>query len=145
MHTLKLIGITIPACLAIDLFWLGVVMTPFYSRELGDLARRDPTSGGLAPRWGAAALVYLLIPLGVVLFVGPKFGPGSTPWSSLGWGALFGLVLYGVYDLTNRAVLDKWTLRVTIGDMLWGCTLCGVTALIGHFADKWLRGPLANS
>ena len=60
MSAWKLFLIVAPAFLAVDLLWLGVVMKDFYSRELGDLARR--VEGALAPRWGAAALVYLMIP-----------------------------------------------------------------------------------
>lgn len=56
---------------------------------------------------GAAILVYLLIPLGVVLFVRPAVGTSSSLWVAFVWGSVFGLVLYGVYDLTNRAILEK--------------------------------------
>jgi hypothetical protein len=35
-------------------------------------------------------------------------------------GALFGLVLYSVYDLTNLAVLEKWTARMALADMALG-------------------------
>jgi uncharacterized membrane protein len=55
------------------------------------------------------------------------------------WGSVFGLVLYGVYDLTNRAILEKWSLRMTVADILWGMLLCGTTALIMQVADRWLK------
>ena len=63
MQTSKLLAIMLPIFLFIDLLWLGVVMKGFYSHELGELARRHGTA--LAPRWGAAVLVYLLIPGGL--------------------------------------------------------------------------------
>jgi uncharacterized membrane protein len=136
MQSWKLFAIVAPICLLMDLLWLGIAMKGFYSQELGDLARRQGAS--LAPRWGAALLVYLLIPGGIVLFVRPLLVVNSSGWQAFGWGALFGLVVYGVYDLTNLAVLDKWTIRLTICDMLWGCVLCGTTSVITRLVDRWL-------
>ncbi len=136
MQTWKLFAIVLPIFLLIDLFWLGVVMKALYSHELGELARRH--GAVLAPRWGAAMLVYLLIPGGIVLFVRPHLGANGTAWQAFGWGALFGLVLYGVYDLTNLAVLEKWTVRMTLADMTWGCVLCGMISVVMKFVDRWL-------
>ena len=83
-------------------------------------------------------MVYLLIPGGLVLFVRPLLGVNATAWQAIGWGALYGLVLYGVYDLTNLAVLEKWTVRMTLADIVWGCVLCGTISVIMRFADGWL-------
>ncbi len=136
MKSITLFLILLPIFLLIDLIWLGVIMKSFYAAELGDLARRQGSA--LAPRWGAAILVYLLIPAGVVLFVRPLLGENSSLLQTFGWGAIFGLVLYGVYDLTNLAILDKWTLRMTIADIIWGGVLCGTTSVIMRFIERWL-------
>lgn len=129
----KLLAIVVPIFLALDLFWLGLIMKDFYARELGDLARRQ--AGSLAPRWGAALLVYVLIPIGLVLFAAPH--DGATWASAIGRAALFGLVLYGVYDLTNFAVLEKWTLRMTLADIAWGTTLCGILGTVMQACTRW--------
>ena len=129
MRTAKLFGIVLLACLLADLCWLGLLMGRFYSRELGDLARRE--GDALAPRWWAAGWVYVLIPFGLVLFVRPRVAAPCTALAAGLWGAAFGLVLYGVYDLSNLAVLEKWTVRLTVADIVWGCVLCGgLSALI---------------
>ena len=49
-----------------------------------------------------------------------------------------GLVIYGVYDLTNYAVLRGWTLKVTLLDIGWGTFACGVLSLLLHGLDRWL-------
>ena len=138
MQNLKSFAIllVLPIFLLIDLLWLGIVMKGFYSRELGELARRQ--GDALAPRWGAALLVYLLIPGGIVLFVRPLLGENATAVQAFGWGAAFGFVLYGVYDLTNLAVLDKWTVRMTLADIAWGCVLCGITAVVMRLLERCL-------
>lgn len=134
MPNWKLFAILLPIFLLIDLLWLGVVMKGFYSAELGDLGRRQ--GAALAPRWGAAVLVYLLIPAGIVLFVRPLVGANAALWQAFGWGAVYGLVLYGVYDLTNLAVLEKWTVRMTVADIVWGCVLCGTISTVMKLVDR---------
>jgi uncharacterized membrane protein len=136
MQGWKVFAVLLPIFLAIDLLWLGVVMKGFYSAELGELARRQGTA--LAPRWGAALLVYLLIPAGLVLFVRPALGGDVALGQVFAFGALYGLVLYGVYDLTNLAVLDKWTVRMTVADIAWGCVLCGTSSVIMRAIERRL-------
>ncbi len=135
MQTCKLFGVVTAFVVLADIVWL-FLMKGFYSRELGELMRR--TSEGLAPRWGAALFVYVLIPAGVVLFVRPHLGGTATATHALGWGALFGLILYGVYDLTNLATLEKWPLSVTLADLAWGGSLCALASLVMFTAEKWL-------
>lgn len=127
MSFIKLYGVILAIFLVLDLVWLGVVMKDFYSREIGELARRN--GAALAPRWAAAVPVYLLIPLGIVVFVRPLIGDGAPVWHAFGLGALYGLILYGVYDLTNLAVIEKWTIRMTVADLIWGCVLCGTISV----------------
>jgi uncharacterized membrane protein len=136
MKSITLFLILLPVFLVIDLLWLGVIMKSFYAAELGDLARRQ--GAALAPRWGAAILVYLLIPAGIVLFVRPLLGESATFLLAFGWGVLFGLVLYGVYDLTNLAILEKWRLRMTIADIAWGGVLCGTISVAMLAIERWL-------
>ena len=54
----------------------------------------------------------------------------SSAVLALGQGALFGLMAYATYDLTNLAVLNGFTLRIALIDLAWGTVLSGVTAWI---------------
>lgn len=136
MSAWKLFLVVASVVLCIDLLWLGVVAKSFYDAEIGGLARRTGTS--LAPRWPAAILVYLLIPAGIVLFVRPAMGEHASIWRALTWGATFGLVVYGVYDFTNRAILESWSLRLTLADLAWGCMLCAIGASAMWLTERWL-------
>jgi uncharacterized membrane protein len=101
LNTLKLLalfGLTLVTFLALDALWLGVIARKLYSRELGHL---------LAPnvRWGAAVIFYLLYVTGLLaLVVLPRAGSPLLHVALL--GALFGLVAYATYDLTNLATLS---------------------------------------
>jgi uncharacterized membrane protein len=57
------------------------------------------------------------------LFVHPRAASGELG-SYLLWGAVYGAIVYGVYDLTNRAVLEKFSLTMTVADLGWGTFLC---------------------
>lgn len=133
MTALKTYGLLVPFMLLFDLLWLGLIMKDFYANEIGELMRRSGTA--LAPRWGAALLVYLLIPAGLILFVRPLIGANSTSGMVFLKGATFGLVLYGVYDLTNLAILEKWTMLVTIVDIVWGGAICGISSVAMQWID----------
>ena len=125
-----------PIFLAIDLLWLGVIMSGFYKAEMGPLLRRS--GAAMAPIWWAAFLVYILIPLGLVIFVLPRLPLEASAALAFAWGALYGLILYEVYDFTNYALVAGWPLRLTLADIAWGGTICGLAAVIAAALRRWL-------
>jgi uncharacterized membrane protein len=127
-YYVKVFFCTMAILAAIDFIWLGLVANRLYSSQLGNMAFR----------WPAAAMVYILLPLGLVLFILPKLGTGLRAKSLL-WGALFGLVVYGVYDLTNLALLPQWSPMMTIIDILWGMFLYAIVSLIIGHLEKFFR------
>jgi uncharacterized membrane protein len=133
----KLLAVVVPVVILLDYVWIGRVMYGFYDAEFGPIARRN-AAGGIAPRWPAVLMVYLVIPAAIILFVRPHLGPDSSLPTAFAWGAAFGLALYGVYDLTNYSLLDRWSLRLTLIDMAWGAVLCGTSAAAMHLAEGWI-------
>ena len=51
-------------------------------------------------------------------------------------GALFGLIVYGVYNAANYSLLKDWPISVALIDTLWGTALCGVVAVSAYMVDK---------
>ena len=135
--TIKIYLLCLPFTLLLDYIWLAKLMQGFYISELGPYARVRGTT--IIPVYWAAAIVYLLLPLGIVLFALPRVDPEHLVASSLAWGALFGLVVYGVYDLTNMSTLERWPVRMVWGDIGWGCFLCGVTTCFAALVSQWLQ------
>lgn len=119
--------VLIPFLAALDLVWLGGVMSGFYRSELGSMLRlRGDSIDALV--W-AGAVVYLLIAAGIALFVLPRAAAGKNRLrSALGWGFAYGAILYGVYDFTNLAILAHWPLTVVAVDVVWGGVLCAAGA-----------------
>ena len=137
LHTFKIYLLCLPFTLLLDYIWLAKLMQGFYIKELGPYARVRGTT--IIPVYWAAGLVYLLLPLGIVLFALPKVDPQHLAASSLVWGALFGLVVYGVYDMTNMSTLENWPVRMVWVDICWGCFLCGVTTLFAALVSRWMK------
>ncbi len=127
MRWLKTIAVTFGLLLLMDLLWLGWLARDYYFEQLGDLARHEGER--FAPNWVSGMLVYILIPTGLLLFVLPRLQPPCSLGKAWCWGALFGIVLYGVYDLTNHAVLDHWPVSIVILDLVWGAILCGTVSV----------------
>ena len=128
---LRQFGIAIVSFILLDALWLGFVMNAFYKRHLAPLARMS--GDNLAPIWPAAALVYPLLAAGVTVFV---LGRARTPLEALALGALLGLVIYGVYDLTNYSTLRHWSLTLVMVDIAWGAVLCGSTAWLTAYLTR---------
>lgn len=113
--------------LALDALWLGLVARALYQREFGALLLDRPNMA-------AAAAFYALYLGGVVFFaVKPALEGGGWTRAVL-HGALFGLVAYATYDLTNLATLRGFPARVVLPDLLWGATVTAVAAFAGHAA-----------
>ena len=114
-ETIKLAALGALAFMLLDGVWLGVVMKNFYRTRLAPIVRL--ADGGIAPNWPAAVVVYVLLGTGIALFVIPR---APTAPLAAAHGALFGLVVYGVYDFTNYSTLRQWPFVLTIADVAWG-------------------------
>lgn len=123
---IKLYAIALPIFIVIDMVWLGFVANKFYKNQIGFLMKPDIN-------WTAAIIFYLLFIVGLVLFViAPAIEKGSWMYALL-LGALFGLITYATYDLTNLATIKNWPLLVTIVDLAWGATLGATVSVITYF------------
>jgi uncharacterized membrane protein len=78
-------------------------------------------------RLWAGVLVWMLMALGLILFILPRAHSWQT---ALLYGALFGLVAYGIYDLTNHAFLVQWPLVVVAVDIAWGIFLYAAVSVL---------------
>ena len=126
-----LYGICVAVFFALDFVWLSTATTRVYQRFLGDLLAKQP-------RLGVAAAFYLLYVVGIVaLAVLPGLREGSVV-GALWRGALFGLLAYATYDLTNLSTIRDWPWQVSAIDMAWGTTLNALVAVAGYYAGRWL-------
>jgi uncharacterized membrane protein len=127
----RLYAVALVTFVVMDLLWLGVVARSFYRAQLGHLMRADVN-------WAAAIAFYLVFALGLVALVVWPAMERETLTKALLLGALFGLVTYGAYDLTNLATLEGFPLRMAVVDMIWGMGLCSGISGITYLASTRL-------
>lgn len=137
MNYIKLFLVTLPIFTVLDFLWLGVISKNFYFNNIGMLMRIK--NGQMDPNWTATILVYLVLVLGVVVFVLPRFIGLPIDFKVFLYGALLGLVVYGVYDLTNLALLKGWPVNIVIADILWGMFVYGTTSFLAATAARWFK------
>jgi uncharacterized membrane protein len=134
MELVKQWGAGLLVFVLVDAVWLGVVANTFYKRELGPLLRQHP-NGNLDPRILPAALLYALLVLGVALFALPRARAGAMGEAVL-WSAVFGVIAYSVYDLTNYSTKQGFPLKVVVVDMIWGGIICAAAGAAMHAVGR---------
>ena len=122
---IKLFLIALAVFFAIDMIWLVFVAKSFYHKHIGFLMKPDIN-------WIAAIVFYLLFIAGLVTFVISPAVEKHSWLHALLLGALFGLVTYATYDLTNLATLKDWPVLVTIVDLIWGTVLSASISVITY-------------
>lgn len=126
---LKLYFTTFSVFIAIDMLWLGIIAKNFYTKQIGFLMKTNIN-------WISAIIFYLIFIFGLVIFViNPSLEKNSLRQVIL-LGALFGLITYGTYDLTNLATIKNWPIIITIIDLFWGMFLATITSLISFIVAK---------
>lgn len=101
--------------ISIDSFWFSGITKSFYKSQLGALASYTPT--GMNIRIIPALLSWSLLVIASIFFVLPQT---ANLFEALYKGALLGLVVYGVYNTANRAILTHWPILLMLGDTAWG-------------------------
>ena len=96
----------------LDFLWLGFVAKKVYYSQMGSLLLEKPNMALAHNSLGRAA----------------------------GYGALFGLVAYATYDLTNLAVLKGYSPTIAVIDLAWGMVITAAAASAAYLAVQyWAR------
>ena len=108
----------------LDFIWLSYATKIVYRPNIGNLLLEKPI-------FSAAIAFYLLYAIGLSLLVIRPAMTSESVITAIWMGAVFGLITYGTYDLTNLATLKGWSLSVTLIDMFWGATLTAISSGFG--------------
>ena len=107
--------------LALDALWLGLVARGFYMSRIGGLILDNP-------RWGVAAVFYLLFIVGLVYFaISTGITTGNATTAGIN-GALFGFFAYLTYNATNLSTLKGWDQTLAVVDTAWGAFIGGAVS-----------------
>jgi uncharacterized membrane protein len=122
--------ITLILFASIDSLWLFTT-SAIYKKHLTHLLSADIN-------WIGVLLFYPLYALGLYVFVIKQFKPDQSLINLFLHGALFGIIAYGTYDLTNYATLKDWPAFLVVVDVLWGAFISGLVSVGTVSILKWL-------
>lgn len=118
--------------LVMDAIYVGLSREYYLGRVAGiaGAAPKDAVKVGLC-----ALAAYALMALGWATIVVPSVRKGRV-LAAAKTGALYGLVLYGVFNATTGAMFDKWGWTVMARDTAWGtASIAAYTAVYAKFAS----------
>ena len=124
-------GLTLIVFLIVDLVWLGIIAKNLYSKYLGEFMTDSIN-------WTAAIIFYLIFVAGLLIFVIYPSVEKNSVTQVLILGALFGIITYSTYDLTNLATLKGWPIQIVIIDIIWGSVLSTIVSLSGYYVVKFV-------
>jgi len=135
IHFIKVWLSAVPLIALVDFVWFSLIAGKFYDKYMGTFVSR--TDGSIDIKLFPALLVYLALSFGVTFFVLPKVASVENLGHVFLVGAVFGLITYAIYDLTNYAFLTNWSLTLSLVDMSWGFVIGGIATVIIRYLDKF--------
>lgn len=109
--------------LIFDCIWFSFSLESLYKPMFLQIQQKP-----LRFRLWSGIIVWFLIALGITFII--RFFCIKNIFYSLWIGLLTGFIIYGVYNFTNYSTFEKYTLKVTIFDTLWGTFLVGIVTFI---------------
>jgi uncharacterized membrane protein len=109
-----------------DLFYLKTT-SKYFEKQIF-LIQKTPMTLDLT----SALFCYLFLSFGLYYFI-------IKSNKSLIDAFLLGLVIYGVFDTTNKALFSKWKWITVLFDTLWGGVLFLLTTYIYTKADQYFN------
>lgn len=106
-----------------------------FSKMVGKIQNGEP----MIPKIFPAILAFLVLAFGIYYFIIEKVRDNNILIDSLKYGFVFGFVVYAVYDFTNLATLNNYSIKVTIIDILWGSTLAFLVTVLTKFTIKLFK------
>jgi len=133
MQYLAVFGATLLAFVCLDVAWIVLVGNAFFNSQLGALLRSKPDLV-------VSAALYLIYAAGLVYLAVMPASCKLSAKGAAGRGAVLGLTAYATFDLTNLAIIQGWTLAVSLVDISWGTLASALASFVGcqvarHSAD----------
>ncbi|MFT5897870.1 MAG: putative membrane protein [Glaciecola sp.] len=120
-----------------DALWLGVIAADIYQQEMQGMLRSS------YPVWPWLTFYLIYASSIAILAVQPSLKPLMQEKSCTksimlvaSRGFILGLAAYGAYNLTNYAILQNWSLKISLIDWTWGCIITSCSATFAAFCVK---------
>ena len=115
----------------IILFLDGIVLTSL--KKLWNTTVMNVQHHKLVFNMKYAFVSYILLVYGLYFFVYKHITKKNWINESIINGFIFGLIVYGVFDMTNLAIFKNYSLFTGLIDMLWGSLLMSITSFLTYY------------
>jgi len=126
-----MIVIAIIAMLALDAIWMTLNKSR-YQKLVQDVQKKVMNIKIIS-----AICAYILMITGLVYIICPLVRANKVIDANnnkfiiaLKYGGLFGLVVYGIFNATNYAIFENYSMSTAVIDTLWGCLLYTIVTYI---------------
>lgn len=110
--------------LTLDYLYLGGILKDPFLKMVKKIQKKEGNVN-----YVYTAVVYILIITGIHYFIIREKRSGFDAF-------LLGSIIYGIFDFTNLAIFDDYSLTLAIHDTLWGGTLFFLTTKIYDYLVK---------
>jgi uncharacterized membrane protein len=105
---------------SIDFIYLNVIKN-YFSNQI-KLIQNEP----IKINFLAILLCYIFLIFGINYFI-------IKPKRSVNDAFLLGIIIYGVFETTNKSLFSKWSWLTVVIDTLWGGILFALTTFLTTF------------
>lgn len=131
INDIKYIFIIIVILLLVDGTWLYIMKDTF--NKLITNIQSSPLKLRIEP----AIVAYIVMSLGLYHFV-------IKEKKTVIHAILLGIFMNTVYECTNYAAFDKWTIDIVIKDILWGGAMFGITTIVFYSIYNVMNNGIDN-
>ena len=129
MNELLNLAIAALLFLLLDLGWFSLSLNAIYIPVINQVQGSAIQMSLLKQRWWGGLIAWCLLALGVVVFVLPL--ARKSLLKLVAYGAVYGLIVYGVFNWTNFVMFNNYNnWKVIVPDLLWGVFVCTVVSVI---------------
>lgn len=124
-HSMTTLIVSSVVMLVLDSIYLTIA-GPFFQSLIKSIQGKKITLN-----YTGAVLCYLTLIIGLNYFV--LLNNKLTKKEKIINALILGLVIYGVYEFTNHAILTNWNWKAVLLDTTWGGVLLSLTTIITLF------------
>ena len=134
METIKNFIIPFIFFTIIDYIWLTMVVKKYWSKLIQTIQ-----IDVFKPKREYILPVYILMTCALSMFVLPNIKKETIWVDSIKYGGGLGLIVYGIFDLTNLILFSKYDLSMALGDIVWGTFLFTIVSYLSKRVLIYLK------
>ena len=119
--------------LAFFILVLDALFIGFYAIDKWRSTILDIQGSKLSVNYLSAIFVYVLIIIGVMLFVYPTSSEKVNYENLFKYAFMWGFITYGIFDFTNLSIFQKYPLELAMIDSIWGGILVATSVIMTHY------------